>query len=119
MNMHGITIDKSKYIEAVSKNSKDAWKTRGFSQLPNYILADDRLGHADRLVYWALKLHNFKGKEYCYPSLQTISKKSHYVKNTVIKALKKLEELGYIRVDRQRRKKEKSNCYYLLGNPLL
>jgi hypothetical protein len=117
MDMQKLGINKDDLLKKYTQNSPENKRSSGFTQLQNSLQSDKRLTKSDMLVYWAIKSHKYKGKEYCYPSLRTLSIESRCSKNTVIKSTKNLEDLGYIQVDRRRHKKEKSNCYYLLGNP--
>ena len=104
-------INKSKILKNAIRNSPSKWKLAGFAMLPTRLLMDDKLSKGALLVFWVLTVHIFKGKEYCFPSLGTIAKEAHCVKNTAIKAIKELEARGYLEVDRSLGRK--ANKYYL------
>lgn len=104
-------INKDKLLKRYMRNSPSKWKLQGFAMLPNRLLFDEKLSRSSLLVFWILTIHLFKGKEYCYPSLPTISKEAHCSKPTAIKAIKELEMLGYLQVDRT--ETGRRNKYYL------
>ena len=86
----------SKYL----RNSPIKWKI-GFAMVPTQILMDDRLSRSCLIVFWVLTVHIFRGKKFCYPSTATIAKESHSSRPTVIKAIKELEQYGYLEVERK------------------
>lgn len=84
------------------------WKEIGFVMLPHRILFDERLKSSDLMVYWILLVHQFKGKEYCYPSQKLIATETKLSLRTVSRAIKRLEASGWIDIDR----KEGTTCRY-------
>lgn len=107
-------LGDGKFPERYIAHTQGKWKVTGYARLPNRVFLDGRLGKPERLVYWSLAAHTFKGKEHCFPSLVTIATESRCVKNTVIKAIKGLEKLGYVRVERAKVGSRKTNRYFLL-----
>ena len=72
----------------------------GFSIIPTQILMDERLSRSCLVVFWVLTVHVFRGKKFCFPSTATIAKEAHSSRPTVIKAIKELEQYGYLEVER-------------------
>lgn len=108
-------INKEKRLDRYTGNSPDRWKRYAFAKVPTAMLYDERLSGIAILAYTVLSAHTFKDTDYCYLSYETIAKEAHYTRNTAIKAIKKLEELKYVVVDRKRdgRKKNRVNWYYI------
>jgi len=74
-------------------------------------LASRETGNNGVVVYsWLCYYANSKAQD-CFPSVTTLSKRSHVSRRTVIRHLKSLEELGLISIQRI---KGKSNIYRLL-----
>lgn len=113
--MEGLKIDASKYLNHAIRNSPDKWKIKGFAMLPTALLMNEEVSRCALLVYWVFAMHTFRGKQYCFPSLNTIAKEAHCSKGTAIKATKELERLGYVRANRGKGKREKTNQYYLIN----
>lgn len=110
--MERISIDPKRFEQLMEK-APDGWKTNKFTMVPNIVLFDTRLTIAAKVVFAIIQSHTF-GKDCAYPSLQKIAQEAGCAKNTVIKAIRKLEEIGYLIVDRKReaRKKNRANRYY-------
>jgi hypothetical protein len=84
-----------------------------FTITDNRIMDDERLGVHELLVYHVLCRHaNADRSKPVFPSQETIAEKARCSTRTVIRALKKLEEFGYIRTDRVG--KRASNRYFML-----
>lgn len=107
-------INKEKTMGRYIRNDSGKWKITGYSRLPNAILFDKNISRMAMLVYWALAARTFKGKEACFPALGTIADEAHCSKNTAIKAIRELEGLEYIRVERAHKGSRKRNRYFLL-----
>lgn len=75
------------------------WKM-GFAMIPTQVLMDEQLSRSCLIVFWVLTVHIFRGKKYCFPSIPTIAKEAHSSRPTVIKAIKELEQNGYLDVER-------------------
>ena len=75
------------------------WKM-GFAMIPTQVLMDERLSRSCLIVFWVLTVHMFRGKKFCFPSIPTIGKEAHSSRPTVIKAIKELEQYGYLDVER-------------------
>ena len=90
---------KEKYL-TILKANKGGFKYRGFVMLPHSLVADSRLKRADLLLFWALTIHLFKDKEYCYPSYETLAKEAHMTRRTAIRASKNLQKFGYLKVEK-------------------
>ena len=74
-------------------------------------LVSKETGNIGVVVYsWLCYYANSKAQD-CFPSVTTLSKRSHISRRTVIRHLKKLEELGLISIQRI---KGKHNIYRLL-----
>lgn len=91
--------------------------TSYFTKIDNSILELDSLTPIQKMVYVILKKHaDFKTFK-CYPSLTTIAKQVNCHKNSVINAIKKLEELKLIvKFNRTlKNKKEKTSNMYIVN----
>ena len=91
--------NKSGLLKKYIRNSPVKWKM-GFSIIPTQILMDERLSRSCLIVFWVLTVHIFRGKKFCFPSTATIAKEAHSSRPTVIKAIKELENYGYLEVER-------------------
>ena len=107
--MESEKINKNGLLKKYMRNSPIKWKM-SFAMIPTQVLMDERLSRSSLLVFWALTVHLFRGKEYCFPSLKTLQQESHSSRPTVIKAIKLLEQFGYLQVERT---EHKNNRYYL------
>ncbi|PEC10525.1 DNA replication protein [Bacillus toyonensis] len=90
-------------------------RRRGFFMIDNEIVDDARLSHKEMPVYMVLCRHLNQETGSYFPSLPTIGKKVGMSKNTVIKVLNALIEMGYVTKEK-RSSKEKdgmSNVYYV------
>jgi DNA-binding transcriptional ArsR family regulator len=65
------------------------------------IISSDRLDASDKLVYSALSYFANCNTQKCFPSTAKIEKLIKLTQPTIIKALKKLEDLKIIQVDRE------------------
>jgi hypothetical protein len=104
-------FNKEEIEKRILRHSPTKWKHLGFAMLPTKILMDDRLSRSSLIVFWVLTVHIFKGKQSCFPSLNTISEEAHCSKPTTIKTIRELESLKYLEVDRTLGRN--SNKYYL------
>ena len=110
MNNINNLIKKSGYTEKLLKNSPIKWKHKGFVMLPHELLFNEKIGHSGLLVFWVLTAHLFRGKSYCFPSIEKLEKETRLSKHTVINGIKQLEMAEYLEVER---KKGKTNKYFL------
>jgi biotin operon repressor len=104
-------FNKKEIEKRILKNSPNRWKHLGFAILPSRILTDNSISRSSLILFWVLTIHIFRGKSYCFPSLDTIAREAHCSRPTAIKAIRGLEKLGYLEVDRSRG--GQSNKYYL------
>ncbi|WP_318582901.1 helix-turn-helix domain-containing protein [Bacillus paranthracis] len=90
-------------------------RRRGFFMIDNEIVDDTRLSHKEMAVYMVLCRHLNQETGSCFPSLPTIGKKVGMSKNTVIKALNTLIEIGYVTKEKRSSKEQgdMSNVYYV------
>jgi hypothetical protein len=72
------------------------YKREPFSIIPKSMLDDKRLTGNEILVYGAVDYYS-NGKGDAWPSLVSIAEKAHVSRRTVIRSLKQLEKLGYLR----------------------
>jgi len=73
-------------------------KTNKFLAISDTFISDERVTGNDLVVYNALLL--FESYKEASPSIATLCKVSRLSKNPVRNALKHLEELGYIEIER-------------------
>lgn len=69
-------------------------------QLPNNMTINEELNPKDLLVYVTIKKYMNKESKSCFPSLALIVEKSGVSKPTVLKAITKLKNLNYIKVEK-------------------
>lgn len=83
--------------------------------IDNEVADDERLTHKEMAVYMVLCRHLNQETGSCFPSLPTIGKKVGMSKNTVIKALNTLIEIGYVTKEKRSSKEQgdMSNVYYI------
>lgn len=92
-------------------------RTDKFKMIPETLILDERITKNDLLVYVGLSQFNNNKTKKAFPSIATLCKVSRLSKNTVKTALKHLEELGYIKIERRFDKATNSytsNVYTLL-----
>ncbi len=80
----------------------------GFTQIPNDIIRHPNLTASEKIVYCVIKSYNPS-----FPGLRRIAKECCVHRDTVIEAIKKLEALNLIRVER---KQGLSNRYEIVEN---
>lgn len=103
-------MDLKNLKEKYTRNSPIKWKKLGFAMLPTALIEDKRLSRSCLVVFWVLTVHMFRGKKYCFPSIETIAQEAHSSRPTVIKAIKELEKYGYLEIEK---KDGNVNKYYL------
>jgi hypothetical protein len=98
--------------EIVELKENKSWY---FTMVKNRPLEDDKLDTYDKLTYVILcKFANLKSGQ-CYPSLNTLKNLVSCSKPRLIKSLKNLTEIGYIRKERRRTKSgDISNIYTII-----
>ena len=84
------------------------WLQEGFTMITNAAIIDKNLHPTTLKVYLILLMHLMK-KESCFPSLKLLSEEVHLSPRQTISHIKKLEKIGYIKVER---KKGGNNTYY-------
>jgi hypothetical protein len=92
-------IFKEGYLKKVTRNSPVRWRNSGFAMLPNSLIFDDRIGKSALLVFWALTIHLFQGKDYCFPSRKTLAKETRLCPRTITNAIKELRDNHYLIVE--------------------
>jgi predicted transcriptional regulator len=87
----------------------------GFFMIDNEVADDVRITHKEMAVYMVLCRHLNQETGSCFPSLPTIGKKTGMSKNTVIKALNTLIDIGYVTKEKRSSKEQgdMSNVYYI------
>jgi DNA-binding transcriptional ArsR family regulator len=87
-----------------------------FAIVPTHWLENESLTQTDRIVLVALS--SFADEHgYCWPSVSSIARRSGAAERTVQYSLKRLAELGAVRVAERSREQggQTSNAYWLLG----
>ena len=87
------------YLQKVTRNSPVRWRNSGFAMLPNSLIFDERVGRSGLLVFWALTIHLFSGKDYCFPSRQTLAKETRLSPRSIPRAIKELTVAKYLIVE--------------------
>ena len=97
----------------------DAWRclaanlTGGFTQMPDAVRTDRRLGTSAKVVYEHLLGYMWQ-KEWCWPGQKRMAAELGISRRTIIRACQELYERGYI--DKWRRGQGLTNFYFV--NPL-
>ena len=90
------------------------------SFLPNCMLRSIELSFAEKVV-WS-RLSQYAGeREFCYPKQKTLAFELGTTERTIIRALSRLEELGFVKVERPEsvvKMKRLGNKYYLLEHEI-
>lgn len=81
-----------------------------FTQLENAILEDEQVSKHALMVYWVLCKHANRDGEDSFPSLNTIAQESRSGRTTVVKAVKELIKLGYIKKECRKREDNPKVC---------
>jgi DNA-binding MarR family transcriptional regulator len=87
-----------------SKDGNWAWFNK-------QIFEDPRLRPIDKLVYLGLTYFANNETQSCFPSIPKLQEITGFRRRSIIKAIHRLEELGYIRIERHQ---GRSSTYYLL-----
>lgn len=103
-------INYKKTLKTITRNTPIKWKTHGFVMLPHALLLEGKVSRSGLLLFWALTIHLFDGKKYCFPGVKTLSKELQYSERHIIRVIKELESAGYLRVERNA---GEVNRYYL------
>ena len=84
---------------------------QGFTQIPNYVLRDQRLSFGARLTYTTLLSYAWQEGS-CFPGQERIGRDLGVSRQTVSKFLQELRRGGLI--DWERKGLGKTNVYYIL-----
>ncbi len=103
-------VDFKDTYKNLIKRTPIKWKKFGFAMLPHSLMLDGKISKSGLLIFWALTIHLFKGKDYCYPSVSTLQKETGLSRPSVIKGIKDLEINGNLVVEKT---SGKVNRYYL------
>ena len=101
------------YVAAWHKELEANWNG-GYAQIPNSVRNDASLSAKAKLVYEQLLSFMWFKTDRCWPSQATLAEGTGYSRRTVIRALKELDERGYIEC--VRRGLGQTNYYFV--NPL-
>lgn len=77
-------------------DTKDGWH---FSCTPNALLDDEQVGHLEIAVYMGIARHANIETGKSFPSSETLAKYARCSRASVFKAVRRLEELGYLHID--------------------
>ena len=106
-------IDLKNKYQSLIKENKGGYKYRGFVILPHTLLMDRKIKPHALLIFWVLTMHIFKGKNYCFPSIDTIAKEARLSPRMARYMIKDLKKNGYLEIER---KIGFVNRYYLKAN---
>ncbi|WP_346913839.1 helix-turn-helix domain-containing protein [Clostridium sp.] len=84
----------------MSKQRKTNKNDMGFTTVYTKVIADPTLTTTDKAVFMALSTFAFNGKDTCFPSQKTIANMLNICTRTVQRSLKKLKDVGYVKVER-------------------
>lgn len=78
---------------------------------------DARLSCSDGAVLTWITRHLAKGKRSCFPGYARLAAKTHLDRGTVIRAVRRLEELGWLAVKRQEKGGPQASNVYTITPP--
>jgi DNA-binding MarR family transcriptional regulator len=84
---------------------------QGFTQLPNYVLRNNKLSTGARLTYAVLLSYAWQ-KDSCFPGQERIAEDLGVKRNAISNYLKELKDEGFI--SWERRGLNKTNIYFIL-----
>jgi|GEM_PF-3314124 len=85
-----------------------------FTTIKNEVIKDKRLNVYDKAVYMVLSMYADNKTGECYPSQSLICELTGAGRSSVIKAIKHLEKLGYITVNKKQKGVKTLNTYKLM-----
>src|SRR5687767_7419958 len=88
----------------------DDLSSRGFTQIPNHVLEDERLTFGARIVY-AMLLRYAWQNNFCFPGQDTLANDMGTTDRQIRNLLTELKAVGYLEV--RRRGQGKTNIYIL------
>ena len=88
----------------------DPMSKRGFTQVPNFILENDKLSVGAKMTY-AMMLRYAWAKDHCFPGQKKLAADAGMGVRSVVRHIKELEETGFIII--KRRGLGKVNIYEL------
>jgi|SRR5579863_836135 len=78
----------------------DALSTRGFTQVPNYLLDNSKLSPGAKLAYAMLLKYAWQN-DYCFPGQETLARDMGVTDRSVRTYLQELEKADFISIKRQ------------------
>lgn len=96
---HGGDILKAKY-KNIKLLGADAFTLGGYTRIPNAVIASKRLSDSAKMAY-AILLSYAWNNDHCFPGQVAMGERWGKSDRSVRKALKELEEAGYLNVTRQ------------------
>jgi DNA-binding transcriptional regulator YhcF (GntR family) len=84
--------------------------SRGFTQVPNFILENEKLSVGAKMTY-SMMLRYAWANDHCFPGQKTLAKDAGMGVRSVVRYIKELEETGFITI--KRRGLGKVNIYEL------
>ena len=109
IGQHLTNIDRN-----IRLRNADAASSRGFTQVPNFLLDSNAVSPGAKLAY-ALLLRYAWQNDYCFPGQQRLAADMGVSTRSVITYLKELEKVAWIVIER--RGQGKSNLYELNLKP--
>lgn len=105
-------------LDKIDRNIKlrnaDAASTRGFTQVPNFLLDSKLVSPGAKLAY-ALLLRFAWQNDFCFPGQQRLADDMGVTTRSLITYLKELQKIGWVIIER--RGQGKSNIYELNLKP--
>ena len=78
----------------------DPMSKRGFTQVPNFILENEKLSTGSKLTY-AMMLRYAWSDNQCYPGQKKLAEDAGMGQRSVVRYIKELEEKGFITINRR------------------
>ncbi len=88
----------------------DLLSSRGFTQVPNYVLESAKVSPGAKLAYAMLLKYAWQNN-YCFPGQERLAKDMGSGKRSVVRYMQELEDEGFVKI--KRRGQGKPNIYEL------
>ncbi|MEP3422882.1 MAG: helix-turn-helix domain-containing protein [Erythrobacter sp.] len=113
-DIKGLATAKAKELRDRQNTIKiigaDPMSSRGFTQVPNFILENEKLSVGAKMTY-AMMLRYAWANDHCFPGQKTLAKDAGMGARSVVRYIKELEDTGFITI--KRRGLGKVNIYEL------
>lgn len=103
---------------SVPERADERDDAEGWAVMPNWMARDRTIEPADKIIYLLLSSRAGGHGVQAWPSQQTLASDSGFSESTVKRALKRLQQRGFITVQVVRTKHGRRNVYFLELHPM-